>query len=91
MLLGRLQVAPGGVELRPGRSLEFRESEELQNGGLRAVEEAWTMTSRLRHFSVKFGRILCFRGVGGSRSEAGGSRVEAGSSELKAGSSESEA
>ena len=37
---GRLQVVQGGVELRPWRSLEFRESPELQNGGLRALKEA---------------------------------------------------
>ena len=41
VLLGRLQVAPGGVKLRPGRSQEVRGSPELQNGGLRALEEAW--------------------------------------------------
>ena len=41
VLLGRLQVAPGGVELRPRRSQEVRGSPELQNGGLRALEEAW--------------------------------------------------
>ena len=41
VLLGRLQVAPGGVELRPRRSLEVRGSLELQNGGLRALGEAW--------------------------------------------------
>ena len=35
VLLGHLQVAPGGVELRPRRSLEVRGSLELQNGGLR--------------------------------------------------------
>ena len=45
VLLGRLQVAPGGVELRPRRSQEFRGSPELQNGGLRALEEAWITTS----------------------------------------------
>ena len=54
-------MVPGGVELLPGRSLEVRESSELQIGGLRALEEAWTITSMLRHFSVKFGRFLCFR------------------------------
>ena len=48
------------VELRPGRSLELRESQELQMWGLRALEEAWTMTFRLRHFSVKFSRFLSF-------------------------------
>ena len=41
MILGRLQVASGGVELRPRRSLEVRGSPELQNAGLRALEEAW--------------------------------------------------
>ena len=41
MLLGRLQVVPGGVELRPRRSQEVRGSPELQNGGLRALGEAW--------------------------------------------------
>ena len=60
VLLGRLQVSQGGVELRPRRSVEFRESHELQMGGLRALEEAWKMTFRLRHASVKFGRFLCF-------------------------------
>ena len=38
---GRHQVARGGVELRSRRSLEVRGSPELQNGGLRALEEAW--------------------------------------------------
>jgi len=33
-------VAPGGVELFLRRSLEVRESPELQNGGLRALGEA---------------------------------------------------
>ena len=42
-------MGSGGVE-RPGRSLELRESQELQVGSLRALEEAWTMTFRLRHF-----------------------------------------
>ena len=40
VLLGRLWVAPGGVDLRPWRSQEVRGSQELQNGGLRALEEA---------------------------------------------------
>ena len=35
----RLLVAPGGVELRPRRSSEVRGSPELQNGGLRALED----------------------------------------------------
>ena len=41
VLLGRLKLVPGGVELRPRRSLEVRGSPELQNGGLRALGEAW--------------------------------------------------
>ena len=55
-------MAPGGVEQRPRRSQEVEGSLELQNGGLRALEEAWMMTFCLRHFSVKSGRLLCFRG-----------------------------
>ena len=34
-------MAPGGVQLRPRRSQEVRGSPELQNGGLRALEDAW--------------------------------------------------
>ena len=41
VLLGRLWVGPGGVDLRPWRSQEVRGSQELQNGGLRALEDAW--------------------------------------------------
>ena len=41
VLLGRLRVAPGGVELSPCTSQEIRGGPELQNGGLRALEEAW--------------------------------------------------
>jgi hypothetical protein len=37
---GRLQVAQGGVKLRPRRSLEVRGSPELKDGGLRALGEA---------------------------------------------------
>ena len=57
---GRLQVARGGVELRPRSFLELRGSSELQNGGLRALEEAWIITSRSRHFSRPSftGRVL---------------------------------
>ena len=36
-----VQVAPEDVELRQRRSQEVRGSLELQNGGLRALEEAW--------------------------------------------------
>ena len=44
-------MAPGGVELRPRRSLEVGGSPELQNGGLRALEEAWMTTFRLQALS----------------------------------------
>ena len=54
---------PGGVELRPRRSQEVRGSPQLQNGCLRALEEAWMTTSRFRHFSVMSGRFQCFWGV----------------------------
>ena len=37
----RVQEVPGGVELRPWRSQEVEGSPELQNGDLRALEEAW--------------------------------------------------
>ena len=40
----RLQVAPGGVELRARRSQEVRGSPELQNGGPRALNKAWLTT-----------------------------------------------
>ena len=59
MLLGRLQVGSGGIELSPRRSQEVRGSLELQNGSLRALEEAWMTTFRLRNFPVKSGRFLC--------------------------------
>ena len=45
VLLGRVQVAPGSLQLRPRRSQEVRGSPEPQNGGLRALEEAWMTTS----------------------------------------------
>ena len=63
VLLGRLQVAPGGVELRPMRSQEVRGSPELQNGGLRALEEAWddfltgAFSCQVWLFSVLLGRV----------------------------------
>ena len=58
-----LQEAPGSVELRPRRSQEVKGSPQLQNVGLRALEEAWMTTFRLRHFPVKSGCFLCFWGV----------------------------
>jgi len=45
-----IQVAPEGVGLRPRRSQEVRGSLDPQNGGLRALEEAWMTTFSLRHF-----------------------------------------
>jgi len=63
VLLGRLQVVPGGVELRPRRSLEVKGSPELQNGGLRALEEAWddflleAFSCQVWSFSVLLGRF----------------------------------
>jgi hypothetical protein len=57
---GCLQVARGGVELRPRRSLEVRGSPELHNGGLRALGEAWMITFWIRVFAVKSGRFRCF-------------------------------
>ena len=59
----RLQVAPGGVELRPRRSQEVRGSPELQNGGLRVLEEAWddflleALSCQVCSFSVLLGRL----------------------------------
>ena len=44
VFLGRLQVAPGAVKLRPRRSQEVRGGLEVQNGGPRALNEAWMMT-----------------------------------------------
>jgi hypothetical protein len=63
MLLGRVPVVPGGVELRPRRSLEVRGSPELQNGGLRALEEAWddflleAFSCQVWSFSALLGRL----------------------------------
>ena len=52
VLRGRVQMAPEGVELRPRRSQEVRGSLELQNGSLRALEEAW-MTTSIEEFSCQ--------------------------------------
>jgi hypothetical protein len=60
-----LQVAPGGIKIRPRRSQEVRGSPELQKDGLRALEEAWMTTFRFKHFSVKSGGFLCFWGDSG--------------------------
>ena len=34
-------LCPGGSELRPWRSQDVGGSSQVQNGGLRALEEAW--------------------------------------------------
>ena len=43
-------MAQGGVDLGPRKFQEVRGSPELQNGGLRALEDAWMTISRFRHF-----------------------------------------
>ena len=40
-----LQEVPGGVELHSRKSQEVRGRPELQNGGLRALKDAWMTTS----------------------------------------------
>ena len=63
VLLGRLKLVPEGVELRPWRSLEVRGRPELQNGGLRGLEEAWddflleAFFCQVCSFSVLLGRL----------------------------------
>ena len=55
----RVWVAPGGVDLRSWNSQEVKGSPELQNGGLRALEDAWMTTFRVRHFLVKSVVVSC--------------------------------
>ena len=56
-------LCPGGSELRPWRSQEVKGSPELQNGGLRALEEAWddflleAFSCQVCSFSVVLGRL----------------------------------
>ena len=80
MSLGRLKLVPEGVELRPWRSLEVRGSPELQNGGLRALEEAWD-DFLLEAFSCQV--LLVFYASGSS--QAGSRRCGAASLEVSAG------
>jgi len=61
--LGCVLVAAGGVQLRLRRSQEVRGSPEVQNAGLRALQEAWMTTFCSRPFSVKCGSFLCVYGV----------------------------
>ena len=67
-----VQVAPGGVELRPRRFQELRGSLELQNGRLRVLAEAWMMVFRLKHF---LSSLVVFRssvgGLASSRTSLG--------------------
>ena len=66
-------MAPGDVELRPRRSQEVRASPELQNGGLRALEEAWddflleAFSCQVWLFSVLLGRLQVSSGGVGLR------------------------
>ena len=70
VLRGRVQVAVGGLELRPRRSREVRGSLEPQNGGLRALETAcdnflleavfcqiWSFSALLRRLQVAPGGV----------------------------------
>ena len=90
VLLGRLGVVPGGVKLRPLRSHEVRGSPELQNGGLRALGEAWddflikASCCQVWSGSVLLGRPQVAHGCR-LRLEANGWRLVAGGSRLLAG------
>jgi len=46
----QLSGAPGGVKLCSRRSEDVRGRPEVQNGCLRALEDAWMTNSRLRDF-----------------------------------------
>ena len=56
-------MVPGGEELHPRRSLEIRGSLRLQNGSVRALEEAWNnflleaYSCQVWSFSVLLGRV----------------------------------
>ena len=90
VVLGRLKLVPEGVGLRPWRSLEVRGSPELQNGGLRALGEAWDdfliKASCCQVWSrfVLLGRLQVAHGCR-LRLEANGWRLVAGGSRLLAG------
>ena len=72
-----LWVVPGGVDLRSWNSQEVKGSPELQNGGLRALEEAWddflleAFFCQVWSFSVLLRRIWGGRFLGLWRVEAG--------------------
>ena len=80
MVLGRLKLVPEGVELHPWRSLEVRGSPELQNGGLRALEEAWD-DFLLEAFSCQVLLVFCASGS----SQAGSRRCGVASLEVPGG------
>ena len=56
-------LCPGASELRPWRSQEVKGSPELQNGGLRALEESWddflleAFSCQVCSFFVVLGRL----------------------------------
>ena len=61
--LGRVLVAAGVIEQRPWRSQNLLGNPELQNGGLRALEEAWD-DFLLEAFSCQvWSFFLCALGV----------------------------
>ena len=90
VLLGRVQVVAGSLRLRPRRSLEARGSPELQNGGLRPLEEAWddflleAFSCQVWSFSVLLGRLQVAHGWR-LRQEAESWRLAAGGWRLVAG------
>jgi len=55
-----IEQAPGGVKLHPRRSQEVRRRPELPNGVLRALEDAWMTTFRVRHLPVNSRGFLSF-------------------------------
>ena len=83
----RVEVAPGSVELRPRRFQEVKGSLELQNPGLRALEEAWddslleALFCQVWSFSALLGRLKvvprCFPGGSRTWGEAHSSRTVA--------------
>ena len=78
-------LCPGSSPLLPWRSQDVGRSLQLQNRGLRALEEAWT-TFCWRHFSVKFGRFLrLWVAPGGVNLRSWNSQEVKGSPELQNG------
>ena len=77
MVLGRLKLV--GVELRPWKLEEVKGRPELQNGGLRDLEEAWE-DFLLEAFFCQ----VCSCSVAGS-SQAGSRRCVAASLEVPGG------